>query len=164
MTKGDPIELGVILAAFYGLRRSEAVGLRWEAIDFAQKTITIRHTVAQVTIGGKSTVISKDRTKTKSSYRTLPLGKPFEDLLHRLESQQAENRTLCRNACCKKYADDIYANELGERIKPNYITQHFPMPLLKLPQNRRKTPLKSSGGGTQKNPQSLESKEIAGMH
>lgn len=27
IVKGDPIELGVILAAFYGLRRSEAVGL-----------------------------------------------------------------------------------------------------------------------------------------
>ena len=29
--KDDPIELGVILAAFYGLRRSEVVGLKWSA-------------------------------------------------------------------------------------------------------------------------------------
>ena len=36
--KGDPIELGVILAAFYGLRRSEVVGLKWDAIDFEKKT------------------------------------------------------------------------------------------------------------------------------
>lgn len=131
VTKGDPIELGVILAAFYGLRRSEVVGLRWEAIDFEQKTITIRHTVTQVSLNGKSMVISKDRTKTKSSYRTLPLVKPFEDLLHRLKSQQAENRKLCGSAYCKKYADYVYVNELGERIKPNYITQHFPLLLQK---------------------------------
>ncbi len=129
--KDDPIELGVILAAFYGLRRSEVVGLRWDAIDFEQKTITIRHTVTQVSLNGKSTVIAKDRTKTKSSYRTLPLVKPFEDLLHRLKSQQAENRKLCGSAYCKKYADYIYVDELGERIKPNYITQHFPMVLEK---------------------------------
>ena len=32
--KGDPIELGVILAAFYGLCRSEVAGLKWDAIDF----------------------------------------------------------------------------------------------------------------------------------
>lgn len=35
--KGDPIELGVILAAFYGLRRSEVVGLKWDAIDFEKR-------------------------------------------------------------------------------------------------------------------------------
>ena len=34
VVRGDPIELGVILGAFYGLRRSEAVGLKWDAIDF----------------------------------------------------------------------------------------------------------------------------------
>jgi len=55
--------------------------------------------------------------------------KPFEDLLHRLKVQQAENRKLCGSAYCKKYADYIYVNELEERIKPNYITQHFPMVL-----------------------------------
>ena len=48
IVKGDPIELGVILGAFYGLRRSEAVGLKWYAIDFKKKTITIRHTVTPV--------------------------------------------------------------------------------------------------------------------
>ena len=49
IVKGDPIELGVILGAFYGLRRSEAVGLKWDAIDFKKKTIAIRHTVTQAT-------------------------------------------------------------------------------------------------------------------
>ena len=32
--QGDPSEFGVIMAAFYGLRRSEIVGLKWDAIDF----------------------------------------------------------------------------------------------------------------------------------
>lgn len=82
-------------------------------------------------MNGKSTVISKDRTKTKSSYRTLPLVKPFEELLYRLKAQQEENRKLCGSAYCKKYMDYIYVNELGERIKPNYITQHFPLVLQK---------------------------------
>ena len=31
IVRGDPIELGVILAAFIGLRRSEVVGLKWDA-------------------------------------------------------------------------------------------------------------------------------------
>ena len=124
--KGDPIELGVILAAFYGLRRSEVVGLKWSAIDFEQKTITIRHTVTQACVDGKSTVIEKDRTKTKSSHRTLPLVAPFEQLLRSLKAQQELNRKLCGSAYCTKYTEYIYVNELGELIKPGYITQHFP--------------------------------------
>ena len=50
VVRGDPIELAVILAAFYGLRRSEVVGLKWDAIDFEKKTFTIKHTVTQVTV------------------------------------------------------------------------------------------------------------------
>lgn len=87
VVKGDPIELAVILGAFYGLRRSEVVGLKWSAIDFKRKTITIRHTVTQMTPDGKSQIIQKDRTKTKSSYRSLPLISPFEELLYLLKAQ-----------------------------------------------------------------------------
>lgn len=131
IVKGDPIELGVILGAFYGLRRSEAVGLKWDAIDFKKKTITIRHTVTQATIDGKSKIIQKDRTKTKSSYRSLPLVPPFEELLHRLKAQQELNQKLCGRSYCKKYTGYIYVNEIGELVKPGYITQHFPLVLQK---------------------------------
>ncbi|EKC67072.1 Site-specific recombinase XerD, partial [human gut metagenome] len=71
--KGTLIETPVMLAAFYGLRRSEAVGLRWNAIDFQQNTITIQHTVIACRLNGKYEVIARDTTKTKSSRRTLPL-------------------------------------------------------------------------------------------
>ena len=131
VVRDDPIELGVILAAFYGLRRSEAVGLKWDAIDFEQKTITIRHTVTQVCVNGKSTIIEKDRTKTKSSYRTLPLVPPFEELLYRLQAQQEMNRKLCGRMYNKEFSGYIYVNEMGELVKPGYITQHFPLVLQK---------------------------------
>lgn len=41
VVKGDPVEFAVIVSAFYGLRRSEVIGLKWDAIDFEHKTITI---------------------------------------------------------------------------------------------------------------------------
>ena len=131
VVRGDPIELGVIIGAFYGLRRSEAVGLKRDAIDFKKKTITIRHTVTQATIDGKSKIIQKDRTKTKASYRSLPLVPPFEELLHRLKAEQELNRKLCGKSYCRKFADYIYVNEIGELVKPGYITQHFPLILQK---------------------------------
>ena len=74
---------------------------------------------------GKATMIDKERTKTKSGYRTLPLVKPFEELLLRMRAEQETNRRVCGSAYCRKYLDYIYVDELGERIKPNYITQHF---------------------------------------
>lgn len=131
VAKGDPIELGVILAAFYGLRRSEVLGLKWDAIDFEKKTITIRHTVTEVCVDGKSTIIQKDRTKTKSSHRTLPLVAPFEALLLRIKAEQEMNRRLCGRSYCMDYIEYIYVNELGELVKPGFITQHFPMLLEK---------------------------------
>ena len=60
VVRGDPIELGVILAAFYGLRRSEVVGLRWEAIDFQKKTITIN-----VEMFGRETPVELAFTEVK---------------------------------------------------------------------------------------------------
>jgi len=40
--KGDRLELVVNIAAYYGLRRSEVLGLKWDCIDFERKKITIR--------------------------------------------------------------------------------------------------------------------------
>jgi len=39
--KGKRIEFAVIMAANYGLRRSEILGLKWNSIDFYYNTITI---------------------------------------------------------------------------------------------------------------------------
>ena len=44
------------MGAYYGLRRSEILGLKWNAIDRERKTISIQHTVVrdQDTGGGQS--------------------------------------------------------------------------------------------------------------
>ena len=129
--KGDPAEFGVITAAFYGLRRSEIVGLRWDAIDFERKTITIRHTVTEAVVDGKFKLIKADSTKTKSSFRTLPLVTPFEQILLQMRAEQVQNRKLCGSCYCKEYLDYIYVNEIGELIKPGYLTSHVPAVLEK---------------------------------
>ena len=72
VTKDHPYSLLIQMTAFYGLRRSEALGLKWDAIDFERNTITIRHIVTEAEVDGKSVIISEDRAKTKSSLRSLP--------------------------------------------------------------------------------------------
>jgi len=123
--KGDPAEFGVVTAAFYGLRRSEVLGLKWDAVDFEKKTITIKHTIQEVQIDGKFQIVACDRTKTKSSCRTLPLVAPYEEILLRMKASQAENRKLCGSCYCTDYLDYICVNEIGEIIKPGYLSAHF---------------------------------------
>lgn len=65
--KGDLLELPILFGAFYGLRRSEVIGLKWDAIEFVNDTIIIRHTVTTCNIDGKSVTVAADTTKTKSS-------------------------------------------------------------------------------------------------
>ena len=121
----DPLLFAVITASYYGLRRSEIVGLKWKNIDFSAKTITIRHTVTQATIDGKFKLVKKDRTKNKSSKRSLPLVPPFEALLLKMREEQERNKSVFRDSYCHDYDEYIYVNQLGELITPGYITDHF---------------------------------------
>lgn len=124
--KGHKLELGVILGAFYGLRRGEVVGLRWDAIDFETNTITIRHTVTTANVDGKHMLVVDDTTKTKSSFRTLPLVPTFREKLLAVKDEQEYYRKLCGKSYSKAYSGYIYTDQLGERIKPQYLTEAFP--------------------------------------
>lgn len=80
-SKGDPLELVILIASFYGLRRSEILGLKWSAFDFVNDTITIKHKVVETIIDDKRTILLKDKTKNSSSYRSLPLIPEIKEML-----------------------------------------------------------------------------------
>ena len=63
----SPAEAAFVLAASYGLRRSECAGLRWSAIDFRARRMVINHTA----ILSNGRILYVDNVKTRSSYRTL---------------------------------------------------------------------------------------------
>ena len=124
--KGSKLELPILFGAFYGLRRSEAIGLKWDAIDFDQNTITIRHTVTSCDLDGKRVLVASDTTKTKSSMRTLPLVPFMRERLLTLKEEQQENRRLCGRSYIKDYLEYVCVNEIGDLIKPHYVTESFP--------------------------------------
>ena len=126
---GDGVEFPVLMAAFYGLRRSEITGLRWQSVDFENNRITIDHTVVQTRIDGKDVLIAKDRTKNKSSCRSLPLVPQYRELLLQLKAHQ----DMCKELCGRSYhrSEYVYVNDIGQPVKPNYITQHFDLVLKK---------------------------------
>ena len=123
---GTKLELPVLLGAFYGLRRSEIVGLKWSAIDFEQNTITISHTVTSCNLDGKCVIVAKDTTKTKSSRRTLPLVPYFHEKLLAVKAQQERNQKLCGRSYNREFLEYICVDDIGDRFKPNYITSQFP--------------------------------------
>jgi len=125
VAKDDPLELPILAAAFYGLRRSEVIGLKWSAIDFERKIIRINHTVVQTTINGRTKIIQKDSTKTVSSYRTFPLVPLFENLLLKVKEAQGQSRLSCGSAYCTDYLEYVCVDPKGQLLKPNFVTQHF---------------------------------------
>lgn len=124
--KGTKLELPILFGAFYGLRRSEVIGLKWDAIDFEQNTITVRHTVTQCNVDGKLVMVASDTTKTKSSRRTLPLVPFVRERLLVLKEEQEENRRLCGRSYIKDYIGYVCVNEIGDLMKPHYVTGEFP--------------------------------------
>lgn len=118
------IELHILITAHYGFRREECVGLKWSAIDFKSHTISVSHTVTHATVDGKYEVIKKNRTKNKSSYRTLPLIPFIEDLLLAEKEKQDQNKKIYGNSY-KNEEDYILVDEEGSLIRPDRVTRNF---------------------------------------
>lgn len=107
------------------MRRGEILGLKWEAIDFENDVIHIRHTVTQTNVDGKLTLIQVDRTKNRASRRTLPLVPVFKERLLTLKAKQEENQRICGNSYNKEYLGYVFVDEMGNLFKPNNVSMTF---------------------------------------
>lgn len=124
VVKGDLIEPVVLVSAYYGLRKEEVLGIKTDAVDFENKTITIKHTVTNASVNRKRVVVKKDRTKSKSSYRTLPLIPEIETVLKNVLEQQKEYQKFFGN-CYNNNENYLFTDEEGNVIKPDRIPRRF---------------------------------------
>jgi len=125
-TKDHPYSLLIQITAFYGLRRSEALGLKWDAIDFEQGTISVKRTVTSTIIDGKYQEFEQQSAKTKSSLRTLPLIGSFREYFMQVKEAQELNKQVCGNCYNYEYDGFVFVDELGERMRVEYLTNAFP--------------------------------------
>jgi len=125
-SKEHPYSLLIQMTAFYGLRRSEALGLKWDAIDFERGTISVIRTVTTITLDGKQTEIEQQSAKTKSSLRTLPLIGNFREYFLQVKEAQELNKQVCGNCYNYEYDGFVFVDELGERMRVDYLTNAFP--------------------------------------
>lgn len=124
--KGHTLYAPVFLGALFGLRRSEALGLRWSAINFQLGTITISTTVVRENHDGKTkTIVRENTTKTDTSMRTLPLCDYTMNEFKRLKAEQERNRKRCGDCYNTEYLDFVCVNAMGDIIKPDYVSQTF---------------------------------------
>ena len=106
---GEPIRAAVVLGVCYGLRRSEALGLRWRDIDFESGTLTVSNTI----VSNGDLWIEREDTKTEKSHRTIDLLPNTVPYLKGLKKQQEEARLTLDKVC-------VWPN--GERVRPDYVT------------------------------------------
>lgn len=117
--KTSPAEPAFVLAASYGLRRSEAVGLRWSAVDFKAGTVTINHTA----VSKRGKTLYSDQVKTQSSYRTLPLTPSVRKYLTELKHHQKQMKRIHGKAY--HINDYVCCRDDGTPLRPDYISQEF---------------------------------------
>ena len=108
----------VFVTLYYGLRKSEALGLRWQAVDFENNTISINHTVVS-----NGHIVRKDSTKTYSSRRSYQLLPDIKDLLLKLQEKQKEYKERLGS----DYHDNdyIFKNPNGMPYRPDSLTRSF---------------------------------------
>lgn len=124
-TKDHYLSLLIQMTVFYGLRRSEVLGLKWDAIDFQRNTITIRHIVSNAVADGKRILIREDRAKTKSSLRSLPLIADLREKLLERKAQQEENKKICGNCYNHAYDGYVFVDPMGKLYVPDEVSDHF---------------------------------------
>jgi len=136
-SKDDPLEIVILITAFYGLRRSEVLGLKWDSFDFDNLTFTIKHTVTITNTEGNNRKLEcKDKTKNKSSYRSLPLLDNITEKLLELKEKQEAFKKAFGKSYNKQYLDYVFVNPEGKLFRPDYITQHFTLLLEKIGMKR----------------------------
>ena len=102
----------VLLALYYGLRRSEVCGLKWSAVDFERETITIRHTVTHT-----SKLHAEDLTKTETSNRTFQLLPEVAEVLAILRGTAEQGDYILHRADGSCFRPDTLYRMFAKHLK-----------------------------------------------
>ncbi|GHU99523.1 site-specific integrase [Clostridia bacterium] len=89
---GDARTLGIVISLYTGLRLGELCGLRWENIDFENKTMTIKKSLNRIEnkSGGKNkTVMLEQEPKTANAKRIIPLMDILCEMLKKAKTESS---------------------------------------------------------------------------
>ena len=110
---GEPLYAAIVLGGCYGLRRSEALGLRWSDIDLEAKTLSVRNTVTQ----NGTLRVEEEKTKTKASRRTITLLEETIPYFRKLKQMQVQSGLTLDKVC-------VWPD--GREVRGDYLTRAMP--------------------------------------
>jgi integrase len=116
--KGDRLEGLFTILLTLGLRRGEALGLKWADVNLDKKTLVVRASLQR--IEGKLTL---SETKTDRSHRTLHLPSLTMAALKAHKVRQLEDRLLAGD----RWQDSglVFASTVGTPLDPRNINRRF---------------------------------------
>lgn len=106
---GNVLETVVLLAVLFGLRLSEALGLRWRDVDLTHRQITLRGQIP-CDLPKDAKIVPhleplKDRDEGET--RSFPITEEALPIFLRLKQEQADQRRLCKLGGVKYYDNDL---------------------------------------------------------
>lgn len=115
---GTPLYAPILTTLYYGLRKSEMLGLKWESIDFTNDTLTLENTVVK-----NLTTVEKKTMKTSASHHTYPLMPRVKRVLMEQRAWQNSNRERLGD----QYHDSdfVFTWEDGRPFLPDTILRSF---------------------------------------
>ena len=130
--KGTNLETPVLLAAWFGMRRGEIIGLRWSRINFEKRSLTIDGVVRDKRLDGSKTrsLYYVPHTKTAASMRTLSMPEVAITYLKNLKNEQ-ESRKESWPTYNHEWDDFVCVRKNGDLIPLEYVTRNFPKFCLK---------------------------------
>ncbi len=111
-----PLYMPVFLASQTGMRLGEVLALKWSEVDFNNRQLTVRYSLA---LDG-----SLKTTKTKKSRRTIKLMNSTLSTLEKWKLTQKKNKLLHGTDYHK--SDFICTFEDGKPVSRNYVAVTFP--------------------------------------
>ena len=101
-----------------GLRRGEALGLRWEDVDLKKGVVVVRRQLQRV--GGE--LVAND-VKTTKSRRAVNIAPPVTKMLKARKAAQAKDRETYREAW--EETGYVFTTQLGTPLDPRNIQRDF---------------------------------------
>ncbi len=97
----------------YGCRRSEVLGLKWDAVDLENGTVEIKRTAVRA----GNTVYYKDNTKSESSHRAYPMTEYIRNDLIKIKGLQEKDGYYRK--------DGLVFRDKEKEYSPDYMSKLF---------------------------------------
>jgi integrase len=107
------------VALALGLRKPEALGLRWLDVDLDKGTLRVQNQLQRINDRG----LVLKTAKTAKSRRTIHLPPAIVDALKAHHERQAEEEMVCGSRWV--YSGHVFVTTIGTPIEPTNVKKHF---------------------------------------